>query len=298
MFLDYQLHPGHPNDPDFTLEEINVDSLRGQDVWFRFIYGSFVMNPANKDGWLVDDLEVLLLTDQGSHVTEEQIDTWGDDVRFWNHHEIAPWAECWFYNYIYALDPIFPYEQGYCWTTWGESFYIGPWSHGGFNDTWEIGVTARFWPDPDPQPIPLNGYNYAGNALTIEEGYYNPYESSWLLSERYEMAPTIDYDIIRLVFLRCIRLAPSDDCWIHLAFSDEEIPPDRNNHDEWIEVRRYNGEDQTYWDEEALDVSDEFKTQGVGQTYYWIMFTLISGPNHELGGWNIDNISIYGANEI
>ncbi len=289
-----------PNDPGFTLEELNVDSLRGaneQDVWFRFVYGTFVMTPGNRDGWLIDDLSVIHLTGDSTSIHEEQIDTWGDDVRFWEHYEIAPWADCLFYNYVHALDPIFPYEQGYCWTTWGESFYIGPWSHGGFNDTWEIGVTARFWPDPDPQKIPDNGYNYAGNALTIENGFYNPGESSWLLSERYEMAPTIDYEVITLTFLRCVRFVNGDDGWIHLAFSDELTPPDRNDHAQWVEVRRYDGEYQTYWDEQELDVTPQFKINGDGKTYYWIMFTSISGPNFEYGGWNIDNISIYGLDE-
>ncbi|MCK4671209.1 MAG: hypothetical protein KAT47_01615, partial [Candidatus Aegiribacteria sp.] len=70
----------------------------------------------------------------------------------------------------------------------------------------------------------------------------------------------------------------------------------------WVEVRRYNGEWQKNWDYEGtasepyLDVSDEFKEDGEDMDYYWILFTLMSGPNLERGGWNLDNIEIYGAN--
>ncbi len=294
-----QLHPGHPNAPDFTWESINLDSLRGQDIWVRFVFGSYLMKPENKDGWLIDDLEVILSSDHGSGVVEERIDTWGDNIRFWHHYEFAPWADCWWYNDLHSCDPIFPYEQGYAWTTWGPTAYIGPWQHGGTNDTWEIGVITNFWPDPDPEPVfSIVGNHYVGTALTINEGEYNSLETSWLLSERYEMAPTLDYEIIRLGMLKCLRVAPADDVFIHFAFSDSLIPPPRDSLDQWVEVFQTMGVNEDYFEFEVMDVSEAFKEDGDGMTYYWILFSIISSPNVEWGGWNLDNIYIYGANII
>lgn len=288
----------YPVTMDWESVEIDLEDYAGQTLWFRLVFGAVPIPSNNQDGYVADNFSVWATSDSTGF--EERIDSWGDDFDLWKHDLHEPdtllWTDNWSYLDLNETDEFYPNAWGKSWTTWGIARYIGPWSHGGINASWEIGVTALFWPKPDPQPTPVNGAHYAGNALTFNLGYYYSNEASWLLSERYEMEPTVDYDIIRLIYYRCVGLAPLDDCFVHLAFSTDTIPPDPNDLSGWVEVRRYDGENQKVWDVEILDVSDQFKEDGEDMDYYWILFTLMSGPNLERGGWNIDNIEIYGAN--
>ena len=290
----------YPGKMEWTTVEVDLEDYAGETLWFRFVFGAVPIPSNNQDGYVIDNFSAWATSNDTG--LEERIDFWGDDFDLWKHdlHEqdTLLWTDNWAYLDLNETDEFYPDAWGKAWTTWGTASYIGPWSHGGINNSWEIGVTALFWPKPDPQPTPENGAHYAGNALTFNEGYYYPGEASWLLSERYEMSSTLSYDIIRLVFYRCVGLAPMDDCWVHLAFSNDTIPPDCNDLSQWVEVRRYDGEDQKVWEEEMLDVSTKFKEDGDSMDYYWMLFTLISGPNNERGGWNLDNIEIYGANII
>ncbi len=278
--------------------EIDLEDYAGETLWFRLVFGAVPIPSNNQDGYVADNFSVWATSDSTGF--EERIDLWGDDFDLWKHDIHEPdtllWTDNWSFLDLNETDEFYPDAWGKSWTTWGIAEYIGPWSHGGINNSWEIGVTALFWPKPDPQPTPSNGAHYAGNALTFNLGYYYPNEASWLLSERFEMDTTTAYDIIRLVYFRCVGLAPLDDCFVHLVFSDDTIPPDPNDLSNWVEVRRYDGENQKVWEVEMLDVSDQFKEDGEDMDYYWILFTLMSGPNLERGGWNLDNIEIYGAN--
>ncbi|MCK4505188.1 MAG: hypothetical protein KAW14_06200, partial [Candidatus Aegiribacteria sp.] len=294
----------YPVSMNWETVEIDLEDYAGRTLWFRFVFGAVPIPANNQDGYVIDNFSVWATSD--STGLEERIDSWGDDFDLWKHDLHEPdtllWTDNWSYLDLNETNEFYPDAWGKAWTTWGTAYYIGPWSHGGINGSWEIGATAVFYPDPDPESTPMNGAHYAGNALTFNEGYYYPNEASWLCSERYDMAPTLSYDIIRLVFYRCVNLAPLDDCWVHLAFSNDTIPPDCNDLSQWVQVRRYNGENQKVWDLEGtesepyLDVSNKFKEDGKDMDYYWILFSLISGPNLERGGWNLDNIEIYGAN--
>ncbi|MCD4700276.1 MAG: hypothetical protein K8S24_00315, partial [Candidatus Aegiribacteria sp.] len=297
----------YPVAMDWDTVEVNLEDYAGETVWFRFVFGAVPIPSNNQDGFVCDNFSVWANSD--STGLDERIDSWGDDFDFWIHdiheNDTLLWTDNWSYLDLNETDPFYPDAWGKSWTTWGTVTYIGPWSHGGINSSWEIGVTALFYPKPDPQPTIYNGRHYAGNALTFHEGYYYPNEASWLMSERYSMTPTLSYDIIRLVFYRCVGLAPMDDGWVHLGFSVDTIPPNPYNLSEWTEVRRYDGENQKVWEYEEqapgefyLDVSDVFEAQPDSMDYYWILFSLISGPNLERGGWNLDNIEVYGANLV
>ncbi len=294
----------YPVSMEWDTVEVDLEDYAGETLWFRFVFGAVPIPSNNQDGFVIDNFSVWATSD--STGLEERIDSWGDVFDLWKHEIHEPdtllWTDNWSFLDLNETDPFYPDAWEKSWTTWGTASYIGPWTHGGINGSWEIGPKSLFWPKTDPEPTPLNGSHYAGNALTFNEGKYYPHEASWLMSERYDMIPTLSYDIIRLVFYRCVNLAPLDDCWVHLAFSTDTVPPDPNDLSQWVEVRRYNGEHQKDWSYEGteaepyLDVSDEFKEDGEDMDYYWILFSLISGPNLERGGWNLDNIEIYGAN--
>ncbi len=296
----------YPVKMEWDTVEVDLEDYAGETLWFRFVFGAVPIPSNNQDGYVIDNFSVW--ANSNATGLDERIDSWGDDFFLWKHdiHESDTllWTDNWSYLDLNDIDEFYPAAWGKAWTTWGTVTYIGPWSHGGIHNSWEIGVTALFWPKPDPQPTPLNGRHYAGNALTFNEGYYYPNEASWLMSERYDMATTLSYEFIRFVFYRCVGLAPMDDGWVHVGFSTDTIPPNPYDLSEWVEVRRYDGENQKVWEYEGtppeyyLDVSDEFKDEGTGMDYYWILFSLISGPNLERGGWNIDNIEVYGANSI
>jgi len=298
----------YPVSMEWDTVEVDLAGYAGETLWFRIVFGAVPIPSNNQDGFVADNFSVWANSD--STGLDERIDFWGDSLYLWRHgiHELDTllWTDNWSYLDLHEIDPFYPDAWDKAWTTWGTVTYIGPWTHGGINSSWEIGVIALFWPKPDPQATPMNGKHYAGNALTFNEGLYYPNEASWLMSERFDMTPTEAYDYIRLRFFRCVGLAPMDDCWIHIGFSNDTIPPNPYDLSEWVEVRRYNGENQKFWEWEEqppdgpgyLDVSDEFKNEGDSMAYYWILFSLISGPNLERGGWNLDNIEVYGANII
>jgi hypothetical protein len=301
--------PGYnPAGPTLSYEEADLEDYRGLDIWIRWVFGVEDKASNNQDGWIVDDPMLLLVDRDTTALDSIRFDPWGlypDSMiiqpRFWNHHEFPTYNDFWYYHDLFSIDPIYPHEQGYAWTTWGAVGYIGPWTHDGTNDSWEIGVSVSplFTPYPDPDPvITINGYHYAGNDLTYEDGFYNDYETSYLLSERYAVSNTSPYNIISLKFYRCVRLAPNDDTWVHVGFSTDTLPPNPMNLSKWDKVIRYNGDFHDYWEYEVCDMSEEFADALADSAYenYWIIFTIISGPNLIEGGWNVDRISIWGDN--
>lgn len=297
--------PGYnPTGPTLTYEEADLEDYRGKDVWIRWIFGVEDKSSNNQDGWIVDDMEVLLVDRDPMPGPDIRIDPWADSDSTqylpwrWKHHEIPTYNDDWAYNDLYRIDPIYPQEQGYAWTTWGEVGYIGPWTHGGINDSWEIGKLSMFWPYPDPQPTILNGAHYAGNDLTADDGKYNNFETSFLLSERYDMANIIPFNYKAVEFYSCLRLFVMDDAWVHLGFSVDTLPPDPMNLSLWEEVVFYPSEFNLIWDIETFKVSNIFEDALADSAYenYWLIFTLISGPSNVEGGWNVDNVKILGAN--
>ena len=300
--------PGYsPVAPTLTIEEADLEDYRGKDIWIRWVFGVEDKQSNNQDGWIVDDIEVLLVDRDSMPSLDIRLDPWADPdsgqyhPRRWKHYEFPLFHDCWYYHDIYSIDPIFPHEQGYAWTTWGEIGYIGPWTHGGTNDTWEIGKVSIFTPDPDPDPVPLmNGAHYTGNDLTIDDGEYNNFETSYLLSERYEIANTTPFTNIYIEIYRCIRLFAMDDAFIHLGFSVDTLPPNPmtlSPDSGWVEVVKLTNEYHDYWDEQDWEVTDIFSDALADSAYenYWIIFTLISGPSNVMGGWNLDNIKVLGS---
>ncbi len=144
----------------------------------------------------------------------------------------------------------------------------------------------------------MNGAHYTGNDLTIDDGLYNDFETSYLLSERYEVANTTSFTNIYIEIYRCIRLYTMDDAFIHLGFSVDTLPPDPMNLSLWEEVITFTNEDHTIWEEEDWEVTDIFSDALADSAYenYWIVFHLISGPSNVKGGWNLDNIKVLGSN--
>ena len=298
--------PGYnPTGPTLSIEEADLEDYRGKDVWFRWVFGVEDKQSSNQDGWIVDDLMVLLVDRDPLPGPDIRLDFWADSLplqpRRWKHYEFPTYNDDWYYHDLYAIDPIYPHEQGYAWTTWGEIGYIGPWTHGGINDSWEIGKVSIFTPDPDPDPTPQNGAHYAGNDLTFDDGLYNAIESSYLLSERYEIANTTPFSYLELEIYSCIRLYPLHNAFIHIGFSVDTLPPDPMNLSEWVEVIDYTGEDNTWWAEENIELEGTtttlFSDALADSAYenYWIIFTLFSGLSDTRGGWNVDNIAILGS---
>ncbi|MEN8209338.1 MAG: hypothetical protein ABFR50_08805 [Candidatus Fermentibacteria bacterium] len=297
--------PGYsPTAPTLTIEEANLEDYRGMNVWFRWAFGVEDKQSNNQDGWIIDDLQVLLVDRDPIPGPDIRLDHWADpdsmhhQPRRWKHHEFPTFNDDWYYHDLYAIDPIYPHEQGYAWTTWGEIGYIGPWTHGGINDSWEIGKVSIFTPVVDPDPTPYNGAHYAGNDLTFDDGMYNNFESSYLLSERWDIDNVIAYNYIELRFYSCIRLALNDDAFIHIGFSVDSIPPDPMDLGQWEEVMHYPSVNDTEWANiEPIELSDYFADALADSLYehYWIIFSLITTPSDTLGGWNIDNITVLGS---
>lgn len=306
--------PGYnPGGPTLTIEEATLEDYWGMNVRFRWVFGVEDKSSNNQDGWVVDDITVLLVDRNLPPADSIVLDPWTlypdsfeIQPRFWSHDRMdVIWNDDWYYHNIYNVDPIYPFEQGYAWTTWGAIGYIGPWSHGGTNDSWEIGVTVapEFTPDIDPAATPDNGSHYAGQDLTYDDGRYNSYETSYLLSERWEVSKLDPYDIISLEIYRCVRNA-NDDAWIHVGFSTDTIPPSPMDLTQWYPrgnpeepwARNYKAVNHTYWDLEVIDITNAFEEALADSAYqyYWILFSHLSGGSLEAGGWNLDNITVYG----
>ena len=306
--------PGYsPSNPYLNVEEASLEDYRGSWAQFRWVFGVEDKESNNQDGWVVDDVEVLLVDRDTTGLDPIRLDPWGlypDSLqvqfRFWEHAEMdTMYNDDWYFHHLYNVDPIYPFAQGYAWTTWGAIGYIGPWTHGGINDTWEIGTISMFYPDPDPEPTLSCGQHYAGQDLTQDDGLYNAFETSYLMSEPWEVANTSPYGIITLVIYRCIRNA-NDIGWIHVGFSTDSFPPDPLDLTQWYPrtpmepwARVYDNVSQAEWQEEYIDLSPAF-TEAMADSsyqYYWVLFSHSSGPGLEAGGWNIDNIQIWGNNE-
>ncbi|MBN2586427.1 MAG: prepilin-type N-terminal cleavage/methylation domain-containing protein [Candidatus Fermentibacteraceae bacterium] len=307
--------PGYnPSMPLLSIEEADLEGYRGKHVRFRWVFGVEDKASNNQDGWIVDDVTVLLVDRDTTALDSILLDPWTlypDSLpiqpRFWFHHEMPGYNDHWYYHHLYNVDPVYPYAQGYAWTTWGEVGYIGPWTHGGLNDSWEIGVTVvpEFTPDPDPKATIYNAAHYAGNDLTYDDGYYNSFESSYLLSERWDIANTESYDNIILRIYRCIRCF-GDDAFIHVGFSVDTLPPSPMDLSQinWFNVTEdlYVWANHTEWayeEDPVIDLTDAFDSAMADSSYqyYWLLFTLFTGPvGSEHGGWNVDNIQVWGNN--
>ena len=315
MYAYIDKSPGYnPTGPVLTMEEVDLEDYRGQDIWLRWVFGVEDKESNNQDGWIIDDPMVLLVDrDTTTALDSIRLDPWGLNpdlapvqFRFWNHHEFPTYNDHWFYHHLYNVDPIYQFEQGYAWTTWGAIGYIGPWSHGGVNDSWEIGTISMFYPDPDPEPTLYNGQHYAGQDLTQDDGEYNSFETSYLLSEAWEVDSILPYSILNLAIYRCIRNG-NDLGWVHMGFSTDSFPPDPLDFTQWYPresgddpwAREYESVDHAEWEMEVIDLSGAFAEAMADSpyVYYWVLFSHSSGPSIESGGWNIDNIQIWGNNE-
>ena len=308
--------PGYsPSNPTLNLEEANLDDYRGKHVRFRWVFGVEDKASNNQDGYVLDDPMVLLVGTDSLAGDTVRLDPWGlypdsmrVQVRVWDHAEFPGYNDDWYYHHLFSVDPIYNPALGYAWTTWGAIGYIGDWTHGGVNDSWEIGPMTMFYPDIDPEPTPLNGSHYVGQDLTQDDGEYNSYEASYLLSERWEVANTDPYDLIKLRIYRCVRNA-NDDGFIHVGFSTDTMPPNPEELNNWYPkgggggdpwVRYYWHENHSDWAEEIVDLTGAFEEamDDSAYVYYWVLFTCSAGESVEDGGWNLDNIEIFGDYEI
>lgn len=177
-------------------------------------------------------------------------------------------------------------------------FPLNEWVHGGMEDDWQFGEPI-FVPGIDPALTPDNGDRVAGTDLgivdppEIYDGYYENDAFSWLVSPAYEIPATGTYNKITLRFYRCTRLAPSDNGLVWLGFSNDETPPDSISTD-WQLVRTYI-ENQSSWAYENIDVTLEFDDYATS-SYFFIRYGLCSNLADVRGGWNLDNIQVFGDN--
>ena len=175
-------------------------------------------------------------------------------------------------------------------------FPVNEWVHGGEKDDWQFGEPV-FVPDIDPALTPENGDVIAGTDLgivdppEIYDGYYENNAFSWLLSPAYEMPAAGTYNKITLRYYRCPRLAPADDGFVFVGFSDTETPPDSISGD-WEMIRKYI-DNPTDWAWENIDISSEFAGSS-SSAYFFLRFVLSSNLADVRGGWNLDNVQVYG----
>jgi hypothetical protein len=118
---------------------------------------------------------------------------------------------------------------------------------------------------------------------------------------------TEGYDNIILRIYRCIRCY-GDDAFIHIGFSVDTVPPSPEDLSQinWYNVTEdlYVWADHTEWayeEEPPIDLTAAFDSALVDSSYqyYWLLFSLFSGPaGSEHGGWNVDNIQVWGNNNI
>jgi hypothetical protein len=167
----------------------------------------------------------------------------------------------------------------------------GNWTHGGTNDDWEIG--SPLFLTVDPALTAENGINIAGNDLT-SNGYYNSDEWAYFVSPAYPMPDPILYDSMTVRFYRCLKLSALDAGYIYVGFNTAATAPTPASSD-WHLIRTYDGDNMAGWDYENVSAITEFQDAfTAGKTYYFLRFILYSGPFAERGGWNLDNIELYG----
>lgn len=167
----------------------------------------------------------------------------------------------------------------------------GNWTHGGTADDWEIGIPLFLTVDP---PLTAeNGTNVAGTDLTTN-GFYGSDEWAWLMSPAYPMPDPALYDSMTVHYYRCLKLSALDAAYVYVGFSASTTPPIPASPD-WIRIRDYEGDNMAGWDYESVSAITEFQDAfAAGKTYYFLRFLLYSGPFAERGGWNLDNIQLYG----
>ncbi|MCD4774751.1 MAG: type II secretion system GspH family protein [Candidatus Aegiribacteria sp.] len=178
-------------------------------------------------------------------------------------------------------------------------FPVNEWVHSGKKDDWQFGEPV-FVPDIDPALTVDNGDRIAGTDLGIVippdlpgsyDGYYENDAFSLLVSPAYEMPAAGTYNKITLRHYRCVRLAPADNGLVWVGFSDTETPPDSVSTD-WQLVRTYI-DNQNSWAYENKDISSKFNDYSTS-SYFFLRYGLCSNLNDFRGGWNLDNIQIYG----
>ncbi|MBN1434540.1 prepilin-type N-terminal cleavage/methylation domain-containing protein [Candidatus Fermentibacterales bacterium] len=163
------------------------------------------------------------------------------------------------------------------------------WYHEGTNDDWEIGWPL-FVPAPDPVPPPSCGAHVAGNDLT-DDGFYVDDAWSWMRSPAYPMAAALAYDTVFVRFDRCLRLEGLDNGFLQLAFTTDPGLPTTSL--DWQVIRSYVGENHSIYETEEVDMTSDFN-DNADSTFYMLRFVLDSGPWFSRGGWNLDNIQVFG----
>ncbi len=166
------------------------------------------------------------------------------------------------------------------------------WTHAGTNDDWEFGAPVVV-PDVDPWLVPENDGSIAGTDLS-DDGYYNNDAWAYLISPAYEM-PDSEQSSVILRFDRCVRLSGGDDALVFIGFSeDEDYPTDE---EDWILIRTYNT-NHSYWDTEEIEMSTAMEAgHDDNADYFFIRYVQSSGSDGVRGGWNLDNVQVFGDAE-
>ncbi len=175
-------------------------------------------------------------------------------------------------------------------------FPVDEWVSGGKKDDWQFGEPV-FVPGIDPALTGDNGDRIAGTDLGIVDppetydGLYDDNAFSWLVSPSYEMPAAGTYNKITLRYYRCNRLAPADNGFVWVGFSDSLTPPDSASAD-WQLVRTYI-DNQNTWAYENVNISSKFDDYSTS-AYFFLRFGLSSNLSDVRGGWNLDNIQTFG----
>lgn len=173
-------------------------------------------------------------------------------------------------------------------------FPVDEWIHGGKEDDWQFGEPV-YVPDDDPALTPENGNSIAGTNLGIAalDGLYQNNAYSWLVSPAYEMPAASTYNKITLRHYMCLRIATADEGYVYVGFSDTETPPDSSS-GEWQLIRTYI-QDEDDWSYANTDISLEFDDYSTS-AYFFLKYVLCSNLSYVGGGWNLDNVQVYGDN--
>lgn len=160
------------------------------------------------------------------------------------------------------------------------------------NDDWEFGAPA-FVPDIDPAMVPENNGSIAGTDLT-EDGYYS--NNAWcsLISPAYEMPNAVQSSVV-LRFERCVRMAPGDEAIVQIGFSDDGYYP--TDEEDWILVKTF-VTNHSYWDTEDIEIGELMsEAQSDGAAYFFVRYVISSNGTGVRGGWNLDNVQLFGDAE-
>ena len=196
----------------------------------------------------------------------------------------------WFYQPVNASYFFSDFEGIYTPSLLGTTGNIN-WTHGGDGDDWDFGEPL-FVPNIDPWLLPQNGSAIAGTDLAVD-GLYENGAFAWLISPAYPMPDSMP-SLVTMRLDRCIRMAPGDEGYVFVGFSDTQAPPTQAT--DWLLVRSY-PENQSVWDTEDIDLTPEFEDAFAATpaySYYFIRFVSSSNLTSVRGGMNIDNIQIFG----